>query len=565
MKPIQKTLARLLKSGMLILGLASLQTTGTGQTIVEGLRFNMFTAEGLAVMAGGWLFDWATGDILLPVGQGTYQYQYGSNATFSATIDQWQRLGNTGTVSLPYSFVGTNRWGIDVAGNLTGTPWDYSSWLTRSNSVTIDAFADTTPEFPAWTNRKAKGTIPSLSLTNIDCKLDLVILGERADFTNDVIVKFTVSATDVDTGQTIPDSDITVCGKSVADKVVWKQFKEWTNSDVTPVISGHSNYTFALDAEIARPHIELEDANITGLTLTNWPGATNNLYVGELFWPYATLGGWNNLITNYWWTVPGIGKVKDWNATLTAGFEVPFVDSDHCTNIDVWCSFVYPLTNAYLGCQIQIMGETLRPWSLINVHTPPVSVAWDTNQIIVDEHDLRFGRLGSNRFEKYEIGGVKFTNSIMDDAASGEFTFVQTLSLYREKHYTDGTNLVREYISGANLLDTDLPYWTLVWSDTGLATADSPSSVTEGNAYRKIGDNFSMYLMWQSRRAGSIPVTRWRFDWTCQAEATNDVSSGWSLIPGTTTGTVTTSTESGWYPFWTNNVQNILTNWMPLP
>ena len=502
----------------------------------------------------------------MAVGTATYVYQYGSNATYTATLDQWWSDYYADWVSWPESYVGTNRWTIDPAGALigdpdSGAPLDYNTWTRRSNNIPVATYQDTFPYFSALENIQAKGTIPSLGRTNMDCKLDLVILGDRSDFTNDVIVKFTITATNADTGVRIPDSDITIYTKPVTNGVAWKKFKEWSTPDVTPVISGHDNYTFELSAEIGRPNIMLDDANITGLTLTNWNGTTNKLYVGELFWPYVTLGSWNNLVTNYWWTVPG-GRVKDWYADLSNGFEIPFVDLDHCTNIDVWCSFVYPLTNAYLGCQIQIMGETLRPWSLINIHTPPVSVAWDTNPITVDENWLQFGTNTS-----WETGGVRFTNSITGDAGFGAFTFVQTLGIYRERHWDSFGDYMRQYLSGEDLLDGNLPYRVESSTATGLSTADTPGSMTGNDGYRKISDRFSMYLMWKSSlRAGSIPATRWRFDWIFQAEATNAPGSGWSLVPGSTNGSVTTSTESGRLPFWTNNVQTLIQGpWQPIP
>ena len=394
----------------------------------------------------------------------------------------------------------------------------------------------------------------------MDCKLDLVILGDRSDFTNDVIVKFTITATNADTGVRIPDSDITISTKPVTNGVAWKKFQEWSTPDVTPAITGHDNYTFELSAEIGRPNIMLDDVKITGSILTNWPGTSFNLYVGEIFWPYVTVGVWNNL-TTYLWTVPGgTNKVKDWTTTSTNGFVVPFESPIHCTNIDVWCSFVDPLTNAYLQCEIQIMGETLRPWSLISIQTRPVLTAWYTNSIMIDATWLSFGWA-----ESWETAGVKFTNSIVNPEPYGTFQFVQTVATRRERYYTNATDLIREHATGTNLIDTTIVYPLWAWTDTGISTVDSPAAATQGLAYTSAADNFCMYLMWKSVRWGSIPVTHWKFEWTFQAKGSNDIANGWYIIPETTKGTVTNSVPSSEYPFWTNNVAEIINNWQPIP
>lgn len=261
MKNLLKTTRQWLYTVLVVITIPANCLTASAQIDGEGIRFNMFTASNLVVIAGS--------DPLV-FGTGSYTYNYGtngSNATLTATLPYWFQAD----AYLPngYSIDGTNFWSIDPAGVLTIAT---SLWRTLTNNVVESTWADdgtyeptwgpwswnaNAIHFPPWQNAKAKGNIPALRLSGADCKLDLVLLGERPDFTNDVIVRFTVSATDADTGLPIPDSDISIASKPVTDGVAWTKFKEWSIPDVTPVICGHDNYTFELIAEIARPQLGL--------------------------------------------------------------------------------------------------------------------------------------------------------------------------------------------------------------------------------------------------------------------------------------------------------------------
>ena len=65
-----------------------------------------------------------------------------------------------------------------------------------------------------------------------------------------------IAAIDKDTGEAIPDADITVGGASVTNGVAWQSYKEHTTNDVTPVITGHANWTADLSAGIYRLTLE---------------------------------------------------------------------------------------------------------------------------------------------------------------------------------------------------------------------------------------------------------------------------------------------------------------------
>ena len=63
--------------------------------------------------------------------------------------------------------------------------------------------------------------------------------------------------------------------------------------------------------------------------------------------------------------------------------------------------------------------------------------------------------------------------------------------------------------------------------------------------------HWSTYLMWVSKRNGSIPVTRWKLTWTFNATADAFAvgSTGWTVDP-TSIGRLDTTTESKEMPWW---------------
>lgn len=546
----------------------------SAQTVSEGIRFNMFRADRQSV-----LFEGASDPDLhidMAVGTATYVYQYGSNATYTATLDQWWSDYYGDWVSWPESYAGTNRWTIDAAGALigdpdSGAPLDYNTWTRRSNNIPVATYQDTIPYFRALENIQAKGTIPSLGRTNVDCKLDLVILGDRSDFTNDVIVKFTITATDVDTGQPIPDGDITICTKPVTNGVAWKKFTEWNTPDVTPVIAGHANYTFDLQAEIARPGLWTAFADCIGKSMTNWPDTGEKMFVGEQFWWRLELGGWSALLTDFCWGIPSGGDpIADFIKWDFFGGPVP-----HSSSVirDEKFYLKKPVTNETVSVFAEIMGETFTAWAKISVAQPSVAPSATirlpqcNSNYFNGLHCLHLGGRSNN----YAEGGFKVTNSIAANSVSGEFLFAQIVNTavwQRNVSTADPNPGVYQINVPSSKLDMAFPVTTQEilplppLAPTGIRMYDPPAIFSCPNdEFLSYDASFSTYLMWQSKRPAAIPVTRWRINWRFDACASftygTDWSSGWNIDPASI-AVIDSTVESSDMPDWDENVQILL-------
>lgn len=119
------------------------------------------------------------------------------------------------------------------------------------------------------------------NFSGVGSEMELIIAGDPA-FTNDVVVKFTITATDKDTGEPIPAADITVASEAVStvvedgvtNSVAWQSYKEHTTNGVSVVITGHANWTATLGAGIYRLTLEGEGFLFLDVD-TNSPSGTN--------------------------------------------------------------------------------------------------------------------------------------------------------------------------------------------------------------------------------------------------------------------------------------------------
>lgn len=534
--------------------------TASAQLAGEGIRFKHYEASGWAILPGE------------PAGVGTanYTFDYGSNAIYKATISNWYSFANDCWILTPdpdtnilWSVEGTNRWTIDAAGALTA---DSSVWRLLTNSVQASTWSDNVPYFPALENRMAKGYIPALQLTNVDCKLELVILGDRPDFTNDVIVQFTITATDADTQLPIPDADISVSGASVTNGIAWQVFKEWTTRDVTPVIANHPNYTFTLEKLIVRPQIMLNGQPVSGLSVSNWfweatgGQSPKSIYVGERIYMWLNLGEWTVDATNFQWAIPG-PKIINFIELSDTGGPVWFQPGDG-TNFTVACFMVDGFTNDNVNVTATLNGLTVNTRFKLSVNQIPVDFRYGgTNEIGIHEcyagypFGLYFG------FNDPNWGGINFRAVANDSATNGVYFFTQKLlSFTHEFHYyTNLTNVVKMYRESTNaLLDDPFlnsyvnvfsagpPPETRFWDSPGVFGATS-------NDFRLVADmSFATYLMWKSNRPGSQPITRWKALWLFNAEAVNFSAPESDWLVTLAIGSLLLDFESAELPSWDN-------------
>ena len=156
---------------------------------------------------------------------------------------------------------GTNWWLVNPTNSSLGDIYS-RLWVGKdTNGIATEPFEETVYYQNAISPFLGKGNLTNVMgwsrLAGVSAEMELVIAGDPA-FTNDVVVKFTITATDKDTGEAIPDADITVGGASVTNGFAWQSYKEHTTNDVTPTITGHANWTAELSASVIRLELTAE-------------------------------------------------------------------------------------------------------------------------------------------------------------------------------------------------------------------------------------------------------------------------------------------------------------------
>lgn len=237
-----------LRFSLVLLFAATWLNTARAQTDppFEGLRFLSFSAGGNAYIPA--------------YISGTFSYSFTreSNAFMSVSLTKDWLPDLMVETNLVPTLHGTNWWSVDPTNSALGEIYS-RAWVGKDTNGDVTFSGNETSYFQdAIVPFLGKGNLTTLGLTGVASEMELVIAGDPA-FTNDVVVKFTVSATDADTGLAIPDAAITVGGASVTNGVAYQSYSEHTTNDVTPAITGHSNWTATLSATIIRWGFSSED------------------------------------------------------------------------------------------------------------------------------------------------------------------------------------------------------------------------------------------------------------------------------------------------------------------
>lgn len=240
---------KILRFSLLLLSAAIWLQTAHAQTEppVEGLRFLSFGASGKASLP--------------PEISGTFSYSFSrtSNAFMILDFTKTWLVEEMVETNLALTIHGTNWWLVNPTNSSLGDIYS-RLWVGKdTNGIATEPYEETVYYQNAISPFLGKGNLTNVMgwsrLAGVSAEMELVIAGDPA-FTNDVVVKFTITATDKDTGEAIPDADITVGGASVTNGVAWQSYKEHTTNDVTPVITGHANWTADLSAGIYRLTLE---------------------------------------------------------------------------------------------------------------------------------------------------------------------------------------------------------------------------------------------------------------------------------------------------------------------
>lgn len=531
----------------------------------EGIRFSLYSTVHQSSVPGDPY-----------VGYGTATYTYLHNPTNQGAMDvgtidiYWYQPGEYWT-NLTWTSLCTNTWGVAEDGSLiysNSYPWLTSILIGLSNGVpTGPTYTDNVPYWGAQALWKAKGTFPTAYvtdkwLTNVDCKLDLVLQGDRAGFTNDVIVRFTVSAYNADTGQNIPWTNITVDGKSPdTNGYVWKKYSEWSTNNVTPSISGASNYTFTLSETIYKMRIEADEiadivVNTNSISVLELTGGYTN--ITDITVPGVIGRGvriWLNSelafsFTNILWTVGG-SVVSNWSWTLTnTTLEIDFPKTNEAVNFTWWQTG----TNE-IQVQSTYMGETITRKTKYIVKKPPTTFTAASGTIAIDGNhsqglSVHFGDDRAN-----QTPGMKFEHN--GTAELGQFMWVQTINSTTRRIKKNGNWYKLE---GSNLLDNDVPYMdenptTDSPPQPGIDIAtQSPEPLNTNYSDASANDSFTMHLMYRPS-ANDVWVPLRKVDWGWSAEA-HRYDTGWDWLMGTApvkTVPANDSPSTG-YPTWNGNV-----------
>lgn len=576
----------------------------------EGLRFNTFSSAGTASIPAFM--------------HGTLTYNFQCNATnVGATTmlhitKNWvpdpNDPANLIETNLDLSIHGTNMWSVNPDTGALGSLY-YRTWVGQN----------TNGDYPlTWeeTTYYQDAIVPFLGAGNVNgqqgvsAQMDLVIAGDLA-FTNDVVVMFTVSATDADTGMAIPDVDITVGGESVTNGVAWASFSEHTTNGVTPSITGHANWTASLSATIYRlelngdgfmyldadPAYQTNSASSNSFTVSAMapaPGATNATGVPQIYYTYSGSTSLNNssnrsteigtlltfwvtvpagpgmVATNYAWTIGGdtvsnffIGDkiVTDTNGITTTQSVGQVVADYPKTNASVTFAWWKPgLHTVKFKCELN--GQPASASCKINVRKPPASLVVKNsgddgiavgNIYTTSDANNATIKLGTDMANDR---GVRF--AIDGTASYTEFGWIQIINSSTRTTYRDNAS-VTDPVTGNMIVRTNK-----VVSASGLdnraflpdATdfTDSPgqtfiSSSDFGCLGASINESFTLYLMYRPGGTG-VWVPLQLVDWSWKAALTN-APGGWILNtswPNAATNQPV-NTSPG-YPGWSITVTN---------
>ncbi|NBV21899.1 MAG: hypothetical protein EBS05_08255 [Proteobacteria bacterium] len=421
---------------------------------------------------------------------------------------------------------------------------------------------------------KGSNNIPNVgTFTGVSGVQELVIEGDPA-FTNDVVAVFTISATDTDTGEPIPDADIVIAVENVTNGVAYASFMEHSTNAVGVDITGHDNWTAILSAAIIRAEIWVDEVAWFGVD-TNSSGSggcadpetggtillvqapmidlsdkTKPSVVGK----NMTLRAFPLAAQSYSWSIGG-STVSNFVVGATNGGPVFEFPTNNQTITFAWWK---PGTNT-ITLITNFRGKTMQRKCKFEVADPPVSVSTDTGTIALDSNhpdsladSLHFGTPSGNP-------GVRFTHT--GTPQIGAFQWVQIANSSVSKLNKSGNH----WKLTASGLDSGYPYSPNNPADDsplveGYNDEAGGSREPLDGAYNDVeaNDSFTMYLMYMPG-GNDVWVPIRQVDWSWSARAVNG-EGGWSFPVAPAKNVPAAIRATGW-PTWNQNVVD--SNWQP--
>jgi hypothetical protein len=257
---------------------------------------------------------------------------------------------------------------------------------------------------------------------------------------------------------------------------------------------------------------------------------SSSVWVGEPILLQAIVKGPQVLqqIGNPHWTVP-TKAIAEYRYDDTKGEVIPLTETDKNSDlVELYWVDSGLKTVTFSG---SINGVASTKNTAFDVHRPTATVSTQTTDIFRRGSQVEFGKLGPSVPPGERAPGISFSATI--DAAgdaAGDLEWAQVVSDSIYAILESGQPI--RHIA-ANDIDDGYPY------DTGKNTEDSPSSELLDPRYLQLfGEplteyrrhvDFSMYLMWTSNTAGSIPVPLRRVDWFIDFTASSNNLINWNL------------------------------------
>lgn len=320
--------------------------------------------------------------------------------------------------------------------------------------------------------------------------------------------------------------------------------------------------------------------NHAGQTITNWPGETSALYVGERFAVCIFLDLWGAVLTNINWLIPCAGNaITSYTIGSTFGGPVPFAYGLDSTGAILSCHFTSSFTNEAISVTASFMGEIISLCATVSVHNPTALLTAEIGTPACDTNHFAFsGRHGlhlGGATNSYESGGFKMFNCNPNDHSRdiGTFFFCQVAHFFDYRKVAQvGTNLFNLYMGSTNICmdsGTVAPQLNCLTSQTapfclGVRTHDAPWIIAEQDDFiLSMHAGFTTYLMWYSNRPDSSPISVASVPWG--VNATGNKVLDWELDSAATSalGSIVPAND---LPSWQENGKRLLDlGWQLIP
>lgn len=438
-----------------------------------------------------------------------------------------------------------------------------------------------------------KGTISSVGyqiLTGVAAEKELVLAG-NPDFTNDVVVAFTVTAIDEDTLQQISESEITVAGQGITNGVAWQSYSEHSSNVVALNITGHANWKADLNQTPYRltmegagfAYVDMDTNSSTYQTVVSYESQpfqfpSTNVYktlIGQkmLFTANVPPAGSGMDVTNPLWTIGGDTvsnfvygefEIQDTNGITVTQHVGKAVFDFPKTNLSA--SFAWwktGLVNVKFSCNInnkaasvQCKVEVIKPTGYI-YPWPDGEDGISVGKVYLSD-DGSSGRLGLGKALADDEGAYFDVRGTPTLSGFGWVPIItsSTRTLYRDQ--AEFTNS-----AGAVLIRTNRVFTAAGLDREAFLPANGPyddnpkftveSLPASGNLGASVNDQFTLYLMYRPGD-NEVWVPLQSVSWGWKAALTNSPTVWVPNTSWTNSPLVSPVIANPQYPSWTNRV-----------